>query len=267
MRIPQLFNIEGKVAIVTGGSRGIGQMIARGFVENGARTYITARSEETCAATAEALSQYGECIAIPADLSTVDGIHQFVEVFKSKEDRLDVLVNNAGTMKPRQQHSSLSDAMAAFGESDWDRAMDINLKALFFLTQQLLPSLKQGAEADDPARVINIASNAGIIPPHRHTDYAYTSSKGGVINLTRHLAMSLAGEHITVNTLSPGLFTTEMTKEIIAQHGDAFARSVPLGRIGVAEDIAGASIYLASRAGAWLTGVNLPVDGGNVVKR
>ena len=121
--------------------------------------------------------------------------------------------------------------------------------------------------ADEPARVINIASNAGIIPPHRHTDYAYTSSKGGVINLTRHLAMSLAGENITVNTISPGLFTTEMTKEIIEQHGDAFARSVPLGRIGRGEDIASAAIYLASRAGAWLTGVNLPVDGGNVIKR
>ena len=115
--------------------------------------------------------------------------------------------------------------------------------------------------------MINIASNAGIIPPHRHTDYAYTSSKGGVINLTRHLAMSLASDQITVNTLSPGLFTTEMTKEIIEQRGEAFARSVPLGRIGTAEDIASAAIYLSSRAGAWLTGVNIPVDGGNVVKR
>ena len=120
-------------------------------------------------------------------------------------------------MKSRQTYESLSAAVEQFGEADWDRAMDINLKGLFFFTQQLLPALKQAAHADDPARVINIASNAGIIPPHRHTDYAYTSSKGGVINLTRHLAMSLADDQITVNTISPGLFTTEMTKEIIEQ--------------------------------------------------
>ena len=263
----QLFTIEGKTAIVTGGSRGIGAMIARGFVENGVRTYITARTEETCRSTAKALSAYGECIAIPADLSTLEGIQQFAQTFASREEKLDILVNNAGYMKSRQTYESLSAAVEQFGEADWDRAMDINLKGLFFLTQQLLPALKQAACVDDPARVINIASNAGIIPPHRHTDYAYTSSKGGVINLTRHLAMSLAGDHITVNTISPGLFTTEMTKEIIEQRGDAFARSVPLGRIGTAEDIASAAIYLSSRAGAWLTGVNIPVDGGNVVKR
>ena len=263
----QLFNVEGKVAIVTGGSRGIGEMIARGFVENGAKTYITARTEATCQATAEALSHYGECIAIPADLSTLDGIHQFVQAFSSREEKLDILVNNAGYMKSRQEYEALSAAMEAFGETDWDMTMDINLKALFFLTQQLLPALKQAACVDDPARVVNIASNAGIIPPHRHTDYAYTASKAGVINLTRHLAMSLAGDNITVNTISPGLFTTEMTKEIIEQRGQAFARSVPLGRLGKPEDIASAAIYLSSHAGAWLTGVNIPVDGGNVVKR
>ena len=141
----QLFNIEGKVAIVTGGSRGIGKMIARGFVENGARTYITARSEETCAATADALSQYGECIAIPADLSTLEGIQQFVKAFSEKEEQLDILVNNAGYMKARQTYKTLSNAVEQFDESDWDRAMDINLKGLFFLTQQLLPALKHAA--------------------------------------------------------------------------------------------------------------------------
>ena len=262
-----LFTIKNKVAIITGGSRGIGAMIARGFVENGARVYITARSEETCAATAVALSQYGECIAIPADLSTLEGIAEFVKAFSAREEKLDILVNNAGFMKPRQEFSELSDAVEHFGESDWNRTMDINLKALFFLTQQLLPTLKQAAQLDAPARVINIASNAGMIPPHRHTDYAYTSSKGGVINLTRHLAMSLADAHITVNTLSPGLFATEMSKEIIEQRSDVYAQSIPLGRLGRAEDIASAAIYLASPGGAWLTGVNLPVDGGNVVKR
>ena len=263
----QLFNIEGKVAIVTGGSRGIGEMIARGFVENGAKTYIAARTEEACRATADALSHYGECIAIPADLSTLDGIHQFVQAFSSREEKLDILVNNAGFMKSRQEYKTLSAAVEDFGEPDWDRTMDINLKALFFFTQQLLPHLKNAARGDNPARVINVSSNAGIIPPHRHTDYAYTASKAGVINLTRHLAMSLAGDNITVNTISPGLFTTEMTKEIIEQRGEAFARSVPLRRLGKPEDIASAAIYLSSQAGAWLTGVNIPVDGGNVVKR
>ena len=263
----QLFSIEGKVAIVTGGSRGIGAMMPRGFVENGARTYITARTEDVCRSTAEALSDYGDCIAIPTDISTLEGIQQFVQTFTDREDKRDILVNNAGFMKSRQEYKSLSDAIAEFGESDWDRAMDINLKALFFLTQQFLPTLKCAASVDDPARVINISSNAGIIPPHRHTDYAYTASMGGVINLTRHLAMSLADDNITVNTISPGLFTTEMTKEIIEQRGEVFARSGPLGRIGTPEDIVSATLYLASRSGAWLTGVNIPVDGGNVVKR
>lgn len=263
----ELFDIQGKVAIVTGGSRGIGAMIARGFVENGARTYITARTKETCKATAVTLSQYGHCTAIPADLSTQQGIKDFVQFFSQHEQHLDILVNNAGYMKSRREYESLAGAVEDFGESDWDKAMDINLKGLFFLTQQLLPALKQAASAESPSRVINVASNAGIIPPHRHTDYAYTASKGAVINLTRHLAMSLAEENITVNTISPGLFETEMTKEIIEQRGDAFARSVPLGRLGTPEDIAGAAIYLASSGGAWLTGVNVPVDGGNVVKR
>lgn len=263
----ELFNIKGKIAIVTGGSRGIGRMIARGFVENGVKTYITARTETTCQATVDELSEYGECIAIPADLSNTGGIKSFVQNFMQYEDKLDILVNNAGYMKPRQEHAALSDALSDFSEADWDKAMDINLKGLFFLTQQLLPALKQAAYADAPARIINIASNAGILPPHRHTDYAYTSSKGAVINLTRHLAMSLVEESITVNTISPGLFTTEMTKDIVAQRGDDFARAVPLGRIGRAEDIASAAIYLASPGAAWLTGVNIPVDGGNVIKR
>ena len=255
----QLFNIEGKVAIVTGGSRGIGAMIARGFVDNGARTYITARTEEACRATAEALSHYGQCIAIPADLSTLSGIKTFVQTFSEHEKKLDILVNNAGVMKGA--------AFEDFPESDWDQVMDINLKSLFFLTQQLTPMVKKAATDDEPARVINIASNAGILPPHRHTDYAYTASKAAVINLTRHLAMSLCRDNITVNAISPGLFPSEMTKTMIEQYGEKFSRSVPLGRIGTEEDIASAAIYLASRGGAWLTGVNIPVDGGNVVKR
>lgn len=262
-----LFNVQGKVAIVTGGSRGIGAMIARGLVENGARIYITARTEATCQATAKSLSQYGECVAISADLSTLDGIKTFVQAYTERESKLDILVNNAGYMKPRKEYPTLGDAVEDFAESDWDSAMDINLKGVFFLTQQLLPALKQAATAERPSRVINIASNAGILPPHRHTDYAYTSSKGAVINLTRHLAMSLAEDNITVNAISPGLFASEMTKDIIEQRGDAFAQSVPLGRIGKPEDIASAAIYLASPGGAWLTGVNIPVDGGNVVKR
>ncbi len=255
----QLFSIEGKTAIITGGSRGIGAMIARGFVENGARVTITARTAEVCRATAEELSQYGECTALPADLSTLAGIRQFVQAFSEREEKLDILVNNAGLMKGA--------ALADYPESDWDREMDINLKSPFFLTQQLLPQLKLAASADAPARVINIASNAGILPPYRNNDYAYTAGKAGVINLTRHLAMTLAREHITVNAISPGLFPSEITRDVIEQYGDKFTKAIPLGRIGKPEDIAAASLYLAGPGGAWLTGVNIPVDGGNVVKR
>ncbi len=262
-----LFDVSGKVAVVTGGSRGIGAMIARGFVENGVRTYITSRSVESCENTVKELSKYGDCRALPADLSTPSGIKAFAEAFGEKEGALHILVNNAGYMKPREDFPSLADAVKGFAEADWNATMDINLKAPFFLVKELLPYLQKAANADDPARVINVSSNAGIIPPNRHTDYAYTSSKAGVINLTRHLAMSLAESNITVNTISPGLFETDMTKEIIAIRGDAFVQSVPRKRLGTPEDIASAAIFLSSRGGAWLTGVNLPVDGGNVVKR
>lgn len=254
-----LFSIQDKVAIVTGGSRGIGAMIARGFVEHGARVYITARSEALCRETADELSLYGQCVALPADLSTLVGINAFVEAFAAREEHLDILVNNAGAMKG----APLQD----YPEADWDWELAINLKSPFFLVQQLLGLLKQRASPEDPARVINIASNAGILPPHRHKDFAYTASKGGLINLTRHLAMNLCQDAIAVNAISPGLFPSEITRGMIADYGEQFARSVPLGRIGKPEDIAAAAIYLASPGAAWLTGVNLPVDGGNVVKR
>ncbi len=255
-----LFDVKGKVVIVTGGSRGIGAMIARGFVENGARTYITSRTAEQCKATAEELSQYGECTAIPGDLSTMEGIKKFASEFSAKESKLDVLINNAGV-------STEGGSVAEFPESNWDFVMDVNLKSPFFVIQTLLPQLKASAEENAPARIINIASNAGITPPHRHPDFAYTTSKAGVIMLSKHLAMVLCRDKINVNTISPGLFPSEMTKSVVENFGEKFAKIIPCGRIGEAEDAAGAAIFLASKASAWLTGVNIPVDGGNIVKR
>lgn len=252
--IKTLFSVAGKVVLVTGGSRGIGAMIARGFVEGGARTYIVARKEEECRRTAEELSQSGECIAIPGDLSTLAGIHALVDAFSAREKALQVLVNNTGTVWGAK--------LQAFPEQGWDKVLNLNLKTPFFLTQQLLTQLKQGGQTDDPARVINIASMHGIAVPEFET-YSYSASKAGLIHLTKHLALQLVQEGINVNSLAPGIFWTKMTDFADRQ---AVLRSIPRGRTGSPEDIAGAAIYLASRAGAWVTGVTIPVDGGSILQ-
>ena len=247
-----LFSIAGKVAVVTGGSRGIGEMIARGFVANGVRTYITARKAEDCRRTAEDLSAMGECIAIPCDLSTREGICQLVEAIGEREDRVDILVNNAG--------AAWGAPFLAFPESGWDKVVDLNLKTPFFLMQQLHPWLKKSASREDPARVINISSINGLTNSHAE-NYSYTASKAGIAHLTRHLATQLAADDINVNAIAPGFFATRMMAHAEI---DDIVKFVPRGRAGVDEDIAGAAIYLSSPASAWVTGVVLPVDGGIV---
>ncbi len=249
----ELFNVTGKVALVTGGSRGIGEMIADGFVANGVKTYISSRKAEACDGTAERLSSLGECISIPADLSTLDGVQSLVNQLKSREQRLDILVNNAG--------ATWGAPLEEFPEGGWDKIMDINLKSPFFLTQALLPLLEQSAEASDPARIINVGSIDGI-NVNRLPTFSYGPSKAALHHLTRVLAKHLAARHITVNAIAPGPFPSKMMAATLDQFGDEIRKGVPMGRIGEATDMAGAAVYLASRASNYVTGIVIPVDGG-----
>ncbi len=249
-----LFDISGKVAVVTGGSRGIGAMIARGFVENGARVYITARKEAELQATCAELSQYGECVAIASDLSRMEGIAAFAGAVLEKEDRLDILVNNAG--------ATWGAEIDEFPESGWDKTMDLNVKSIFFLTQKFLPALRAAGDADDPARVINIGSVNGITHPHM-TNYAYSASKAAVHQLTRHMGADLAPQGVNVNGIAPGFFPSKMTAHLL-DHAEEFSKGIPRGRLGDAGDAAGTAIYLSSRASAWMTGQVLVLDGGLV---
>ncbi|MDX5329939.1 MAG: SDR family oxidoreductase [Caulobacteraceae bacterium] len=249
-----LFSVEGKVVLITGGSRGIGEMIARGYVENGAKVYISSRKAEVCDRVAEELSEYGTCISLPFDLGGMDGIEGLANAVKERESRLDVLVNNAG--------ATWGAPIDEYPEDGWDKTVDLNVKSIFFLTQKLLPLLRAAASADEPARVINIASVNGIEPPGLET-YAYSTSKAGCIMLTRHLAKRLAPEHILVNAIAPGPFPSKMMAATLAQAGDAIAKNNPRGRIGQPEDIAGVAIFLGSRASAYTTGATIPCDGGS----
>ena len=249
-----LFSVEGKVVLVTGGSRGIGEMIARGYVENGAKVYISSRKADVCDRVAEELSEYGTCISLPFDLGGMEGIEGLANAVKERESRLDVLVNNAG--------ATWGAPIDDYPEDGWDKTVDLNVKSIFFLTQKLLPLLRAASTAENPGRVINIASVNGIEPPTLET-YAYSTSKAGCIMLTRHLAKRLAPEHILVNAIAPGPFPSKMMAATLAQAGDAIAKNNPRGRIGQPEDIAGVAIFLSSRASAYTTGAVVPCDGGS----
>jgi NAD(P)-dependent dehydrogenase (short-subunit alcohol dehydrogenase family) len=248
-----LFAIDGKVALVTGGSRGIGLMIARGYVEAGAKVYISSRKAEVCDETAAELSKVGTCISLPADLSTEAECNRLAAELAEREPTLHVLVNNAG--------ANWGAPLEEFPASAWDKVLDLNVKSPFFLTRALLPQLEAAASADDPARVINIGSVDGIQVPILNT-YSYSASKAALHHLTRVLARELGARHITVNAIAPGPFESKMMAETLRNFGDQIARSAPLGRIGRPDDMAGIAIYLASRAGSYVTGAIIPVDGG-----
>jgi len=247
-----LFRLDGRVALVTGGSRGIGRMIAEGFIAQGATVYISARKAEACAETAAALGE--RCVALPHDISTVEGCRALAADLAGREARLDILVNNAG--------AAWGEPFESFPEQGWDKVMDLNVKSPFFLTQALHPLLKAAASANRPAKVINITSIDGQRLNAWET-YSYQASKAALIHLTRRMAARLIRDRIAVTSLAPGAFASEMNRAA-RDHGDAVAQAIPARRIGVAEDMAGAAIYLASRAGDYVVGETLTVDGGLV---
>ena len=251
-----LFSLQGRVALVTGGSRGIGRMIAEGFLSQGARVYISARKAAACDQTAQELSSLGECISLPADVSSVEGARGLAAALAQREQHLDILVNNAG--------AAWGAPLADFPEGGWDKVVDLNLKAPFFLTQALLPLLVQGGRRQ-MAKVINIASIDGVSVNPWET-YSYQASKSGLIHLTRRMALTLAKDHIGVSAIAPGAFASEMNREA-RDHADAVASRIPAGRVGTTEDMAGAAIYLASRAGDYVVGSTLIVDGGATYAR
>lgn len=248
-----LFDISGKVAVVTGGSRGIGLMIARGFVEAGAKTYISSRKADVCDAVAEELSKSGECISIPADLGSEAGCRYLADEVAKREERVHILVNNAG--------ATWGAPIAEFPDDAFDKVMNLNVKGIFHLTRFLLPQLEKAATEADPARVINIGSIDGIQAPAMET-YAYSSSKAAVHQLTRHLAHNLANRNIIVNAIAPGPFESKMMHETLQRFGDNIRATNPRKRIGEPDDMAGTAIFLSSRASAYITGVVIPVDGG-----
>jgi NAD(P)-dependent dehydrogenase (short-subunit alcohol dehydrogenase family) len=251
-----LFSLHGRIALVTGGSRGIGRMIAAGFLAHGAaRVYISARKAEPCEQAAKELSPEGRCIALPADVSTVEGAQALAARLLEHEPTLDILVNNAG--------AAWGAPFDAFPESGWDKVMDLNLKAPFFLTQALTPALRRTAAENDrarPAKVINIASIDGISVNPMET-YSYAASKAGLIQLTRRMALRLIEDNIVVSAIAPGAFASEMNR-VARDEAEATAARIPARRIGRDDDMAGAAIYLASRAGDYVVGSTLVVDGG-----
>ncbi|MCB1748609.1 MAG: SDR family oxidoreductase [Gammaproteobacteria bacterium] len=250
-----LFDLAGKVAVVTGGSRGIGLMFARAYVEAGMRVYIVARNAERCDAVAAELSaQGGACSALPGELSRLDEVERIAAEFRAREPALHVLVNNAGT--------AWGDHLDTFPEKGWDKVMDLNLKSPFFLMQKLLPQLEAAARPDDPARVLNLGSVDGLHVP-LFENFSYAAAKAGLHHLTRMLASHLAARHINVNAVAPGYFDTDMTAPMLGKMGlDALLDIVPQKRLGQHDDMAGVAVFLAARASAFVTGVTLAVDGG-----
>lgn len=257
--IESLFSLDGKVCVITGGSRGLGFYMAQGFLEAGAaRVYITARKAAACIEAAEELSRYGECVALPGDISSLDEIKQLAATLAEKEKSIDVLVNNAG--------AGWGAPLEEFPERGWDKVMDVNVKSPFFLTQALLPLLKHGKSPERTASIINTGSIAGIVG-NSISNYSYGPSKAAIHQLTRNLARDLADSHIRVNAIAPGRFYSKMTEYVSndkARFEEECAR-IPLHRWGNAEDIAGVAIMLASRSGAFITGQIIPVDGGTTL--
>ena len=252
-----LFNIEGKTAVVTGGSRGIGYMIAQGFVEAGVKVYISSRKVEVCNKAAEELSKSGECISIPMDLSTEEGAISLANAIKEKEDSIDILVNNAGV--------TWGNTFEEFPGSGWDRVLDINVKGPFYVTRQLMPLLKKSASDEDPSRIINIGSIGAW--KTGGPAFSYGPSKAAIHHMTQNWASQFAADRITVNCIAPGAFPSKMMAFITENEEarKAIESTIPLGRIGTPEDIAGLAICLSARAGAHMTGCVIPLDGGSLI--
>ena len=253
MKIEELFSVRGKVVVVTGGSRGIGEMIARAYVENGAKVYITARSAAVCDGLAAELSKFGTCISIPANLADMGEIDRFATELEKHESKVDVLFNNAG--------ASWGATFDTFPESGWDKVIDLNVKSVFFLTQRLVKLLEAAGTADDFARVINIGSIDGMHVSGIET-YSYAASKAGVLHLTRMMAKNLASRHIAVNAIAPGYFPSKMTAGIPEAWAAESVRQTPMKRIGNADDMGGLAIYLGSKASGFVCGSVIAVDGG-----
>ena len=248
-----LFDLAGKVAVVTGGTRGIGLMIARGLLQAGASVYISSRKPEAGDAAADELAAHGRVVSVPANLASEQECARLAAEVGRSEERVHVLVNNAG--------ATWGAPLEEFPASAWDRALDLNLKAPFYLTRAFLPLLQAAGTVDDPARVINIGSIDGLRVPEFPT-YSYSASKAGLHQLTRVLARELGPRHITVNAVAPGPFESKMMAATLAEFGDEIAAAAPLGRIGRPDDMAGVAVFLSSRAGAYVTGAVIPVDGG-----
>jgi NAD(P)-dependent dehydrogenase (short-subunit alcohol dehydrogenase family) len=249
----ELFDLTGKVAVVTGGTRGIGLMMARGLLQAGARVYISSRKAEAGDAAVAELSPHGRVVSIPADVSREEECIRLAAAVGEREDALHILVNNAG--------ATWGEPMDTFPESAWDKVLDLNLKAPFFLTRAFLPLLEEAATGEDPARIVNVGSIDGLHVPSLPV-YSYAPSKAGLHHMTRMLAGELGPRHITVNAVAPGPFESKMMAATLAAAGDAIAASAPLRRIGRPDDMAGVAIYLCSRAGSYVTGAVIPVDGG-----
>ena len=251
-----LFSLQGRTALITGGSRGIGRMIAAGFLAQGARVYISARKAAACDQTARELASLGHCVSLPADVSTLEGAKALAAAYSAFEPQLDILVNNAG--------AAWGAPFDEFPESGWDKVVDLNLKAPFFLTQALAAPLRRAA-AVQTAKVINIASIDGVSVNPQET-YSYAASKAGLVHLTRRMALRLIKDNIVVSAIAPGAFASAMNRDA-RDHAQEVSARVPAGRIGVDSDMAGAAIYLASRAGDYVVGATLVVDGGATLAR
>ena len=251
----RLFGLAGKTALVTGGGQGIGRMIAQGLVEAEATVYIASRKLDQCEQTARELSEYGTCHALAADVSTEDGCRSLVAAYLEREPSLSILVNNSG--------ANWGAPFEEYPDAAWDRVMNLNVRGAFTLTKLLTPALSAAGSADDPARVINIGSIHGLHVPEQSLEvYAYAASKAAIHHLTPVLAKRLGPLHITVNALAPGPFESRMMKQTLERMGDQLASMSPLARIGRGDDIGGAAIFLASRAGSYVTGSVIAIDGG-----
>ena len=254
-----LFDLTGKVAVVTGGTRGIGLMMARGLLQAGARVYLSSRKADVGDAAVAELSSLGKVVSIPADLSREEECVRLAEEIGKREDEVHILVNNAGATWG-------APSMEEFPSSAWDKVLDLNLKAPFFLTRAFLPLLEEAGSDDDPARVVNVGSIDGLHVPPMHT-YSYSSSKAGLHHLTRVLAKELGPRRITVNAVAPGPFESKMMAATLDAFGREIAARAPLGRIGRPDDMAGVVVFLSSRAGSYVTGSVIAVDGGIATTR